>query len=190
MSVYDDANRDPKGWGCGEELAKVETDIDFVRFVKDKNLEFKFVYLTCDVDEEHPAYVSYFDDGSCDISSWNPTKPEGDGWFIGGIYETEEEPVCVWFREIKDIQSYKVDFFINDYNKSIACKGNLDRVGLVSIALIGGAIDDDDIGYWLSTGSLMSGYYKAVPVQHGGTWYYPSKQSVKGSSLMTFIIVD
>ncbi|HBB9211327.1 TPA: hypothetical protein JRS25_004101 [Escherichia coli] len=190
MSVYDDVNRSSDGWYCSEDLAKVETAIDFVRFLKDKNLELKFVYLSCDVDVDHPAYVSYFEEGSCDVSSWNPTKPDGEGWFIGGIYETEEDPVCAWFREIKDIKSYKVDYFVNDYNKSIACKGDLDRIGLVSIALIGGVIDDDDIEYWLTTGILESDYFKAVPMQYGGVWYYPSTQSVKGASLMTFITVD
>lgn len=190
MSVYDDANRDSCGWCCSEELIGIETPIDFVRFVKDKNLEFKFVYLSCDVEEDHPAYISYFDNGGCDVSSWNPSKPDGEGWFIGGIYETEEDPVCAWFREIVDIKSYKADYFVNDYNKSISCKGYFERIGLVSIALMSGVIGDDDVEYWLTTGSHHSGYFKAVPMQHGGTWYYPSKEGVKGASLMTFIIVN
>ncbi len=33
-----------------------------------------------------------------DISAWEPERPEGDGWFIGSIHDTEDGPVCVWMR--------------------------------------------------------------------------------------------
>ncbi|HAV7522859.1 TPA: hypothetical protein JLF52_004231 [Escherichia coli] len=33
-----------------------------------------------------------------DISAWEPERPEGDGWFIGSIHDTEDGPVCVWLR--------------------------------------------------------------------------------------------
>ncbi|EEI9212095.1 hypothetical protein BAB39_001407 [Salmonella enterica subsp. enterica serovar Carrau] len=33
-----------------------------------------------------------------DISTWEPERPEGDGWFIGSIHDTEDGPVCVWLR--------------------------------------------------------------------------------------------
>ncbi|UZV40791.1 hypothetical protein 12Stean4476_00029 [Erwinia phage Stean] len=37
--------------------------------------------------------------GDNDILAWEPEKPEGDGWFIGSIHETDEDcPVCVWLR--------------------------------------------------------------------------------------------
>ncbi|EJV8882870.1 TPA: hypothetical protein KMA24_004557 [Escherichia coli] len=36
-------------------------------------------------------------DGS-DISSWEPERPEGEGWFIGSIHDTEDGSVCVWLR--------------------------------------------------------------------------------------------
>ncbi|HFO5431081.1 TPA: hypothetical protein ACHKAL_003391, partial [Escherichia coli] len=33
-----------------------------------------------------------------DIASWKPERPEGEGWFIGSIHDTEDGPVCVWLR--------------------------------------------------------------------------------------------
>ncbi|EFC5426861.1 hypothetical protein [Escherichia coli] len=33
-----------------------------------------------------------------DIASRKPERPEGEGWFIGSIHDTEDGPVCVWMR--------------------------------------------------------------------------------------------
>ncbi|MBI0992564.1 hypothetical protein HCI46_10105, partial [Escherichia coli] len=33
-----------------------------------------------------------------DIAAWEPERPEGEGWFIGSIHDTEDGPVCVWMR--------------------------------------------------------------------------------------------
>ncbi|GKX40320.1 hypothetical protein SOASR014_40590 [Pectobacterium carotovorum subsp. carotovorum] len=41
---------------------------------------------------------AYFEGGSADISAWQPTKPKGDGWFIGSIHDTEDGPVAVWLK--------------------------------------------------------------------------------------------
>ncbi|ENZ4931634.1 hypothetical protein ACNBFU_005418, partial [Escherichia coli] len=33
-----------------------------------------------------------------DIAAWEPERPEGEGWFVGSIHDTEDGPVCVWLR--------------------------------------------------------------------------------------------
>lgn len=33
-----------------------------------------------------------------DIAAREPEWPEGDGWFIGSIHDTEDGPACVWLR--------------------------------------------------------------------------------------------
>ncbi|ELY5802148.1 hypothetical protein SNN69_001501 [Cronobacter sakazakii] len=38
-----------------------------------------------------------------DISSWEPEKPEGDGWFVGSIHDTEDGAVCIWLRRVAGI---------------------------------------------------------------------------------------
>lgn len=40
-------------------------------------------------------------------NGWDPhiDRPDGDGWFIGSIHDTEEEgPVCIWLRKVPEIQ--------------------------------------------------------------------------------------
>ncbi|EHU9778498.1 hypothetical protein KZ562_005197, partial [Escherichia coli] len=39
-----------------------------------------------------------------DISAWEPERPEGDGWFIGSIHDTEDGPVCIWLRNCEVTQ--------------------------------------------------------------------------------------
>ncbi|WP_149478898.1 hypothetical protein [Escherichia albertii] len=58
------------------------------------------------MEENNLQYVLRFRDEGCadldacdaDISAWEPERPEGDGWFIGLIHDTEDGPVCVWLR--------------------------------------------------------------------------------------------
>ena len=57
----------------------------------DKN-NLQWTIRTMDEDDFNP------DADSPDISVWEPERPEGDGWFIGSIHDTEDGPVCVWLR--------------------------------------------------------------------------------------------
>lgn len=58
------------------------------------------------MEENNLQYVLRFRDEGCtdldacdaDISAWEPERPEGDGWFIGSIHDTEDGLVCVWLR--------------------------------------------------------------------------------------------
>jgi hypothetical protein len=36
-----------------------------------------------------------------DFSMWQPEPPEGDGWFVDSIHDSEDGPVCIWFRNVK-----------------------------------------------------------------------------------------
>jgi hypothetical protein len=38
----------------------------------------------------------------CDISAWQPESPEGEGWFVGSIHDTEDGAVCIWLRASRD----------------------------------------------------------------------------------------
>lgn len=39
------------------------------------------------------------DAAGSDIAAWEPERPEGEGWFVGSIHDTEDGPVCIWLRE-------------------------------------------------------------------------------------------
>ncbi|HCO3755925.1 TPA: hypothetical protein ACNTUM_000667 [Escherichia coli] len=70
---------------------------EFNAFCEKHGIESTMVELECDDNEE--VKKSYFEDGNPDISKWQPSRPEGDGWFIGSIHDTEDGAVCVWFRK-------------------------------------------------------------------------------------------
>lgn len=38
-----------------------------------------------------------------DFSGWEPEKPEGDGWFVGYIHDTESDGVCIWLRHREEV---------------------------------------------------------------------------------------
>lgn len=80
-------------FGGREIISKAE----FVEFCDKNSIESTIVELECDDDEE--VNKSYFEDGNPDISKWEPSKPDGDGWFIGSIHDTDDGPICVWFRK-------------------------------------------------------------------------------------------
>lgn len=58
-----------------------------------------------DEDESHPVYQSYFEaaDPDGNFSAWEPTPPEGDGWFLLAIGDTEDGPQA-WFVRREDAQ--------------------------------------------------------------------------------------
>lgn len=71
----------------GREYISVD---EFNTWLGENNLQWKVIYR----DEEDTDLTV---DGY-DISSWQPEVPEGDGWFVGSIYSTEDGAVCIWLR--------------------------------------------------------------------------------------------
>lgn len=69
---------------------------EFRSFCEKHNIESTVVEM--ESDNNQTIIDSYFEDGNPNISGWEPSKPEGDGWFIGSIHDTEDGPLCVWFR--------------------------------------------------------------------------------------------
>ncbi|EAZ4510980.1 hypothetical protein CAM24_19445 [Salmonella enterica] len=63
---------------------------DFNTWLDKNGLEWKVSYRD---DEEIDTDVDW-----CDISAWQPEAPEGDGWFVGSIHDTENGAVCIWLR--------------------------------------------------------------------------------------------
>lgn len=63
---------------------------EFSAWVKSHGLEWAVRY----------CYEDDFDldsDGA-DISAWKPECPDGEGWFVGSIHDTEDGAVCIWLR--------------------------------------------------------------------------------------------
>ncbi|EAM9260163.1 hypothetical protein DTU76_07150 [Salmonella enterica subsp. enterica serovar Urbana] len=66
---------------------------EFNAWLEANGLEWKVSYLD---DEEIDPDV----DG-CDISTWQPDPPAGNGWFVGSIHDTENGAVCIWLRNVQ-----------------------------------------------------------------------------------------
>ncbi|HEY3616904.1 MAG TPA: hypothetical protein VGK96_08835 [Candidatus Sulfotelmatobacter sp.] len=56
-------------------------------------------YALCWMENEaSPACMAAYNAGDNDISRWQPSRPAGDGWFIGSVHDSEDGPLCVWLR--------------------------------------------------------------------------------------------
>lgn len=49
-------------------------------------------------DEDTPFHEMYFEGNAADLSEWELRQPEGEGWFIGSLFDTEDGPYCIWLR--------------------------------------------------------------------------------------------
>lgn len=49
-------------------------------------------------DDDHPAYINYYDLGGTDISEWECSAPAGEGWHTFSIHDSEDGPCWVWAR--------------------------------------------------------------------------------------------
>lgn len=61
---------------------------------------------------EHSVILLYEDAEAAEISEryfyvgggvadWQPARPDGDGWFVASIYDTEDGPACIWLRKLE-----------------------------------------------------------------------------------------
>ncbi|EPW8795990.1 hypothetical protein ACWQOS_000818 [Morganella morganii] len=95
---YIKPERDPDGYWVHPGVPCLESDQEIERWCDENNLEHQVVYCCNDIDNFHPLWFSYFEEGDPNISAWEPKKPDGDGWFIAWIAGNEDGPVCMWVR--------------------------------------------------------------------------------------------
>lgn len=62
-------------------------------WLTENNVVMKRGYMSemCRVDEYGPD--------NDDVRDWNPSEPEGEGWFLAAIYDHEDGPQCIWLRD-------------------------------------------------------------------------------------------
>jgi hypothetical protein len=61
-------------------------------------VETRTVMMEEDLDGD--TFEEWVELGDIDISLWNPSRPDGDGWFVLVIDDTEDGPRCIWGREL------------------------------------------------------------------------------------------
>ena len=94
-----EVQRDNDGWWTHPDMPEVETSEQFNAWQEQQGFQLCIVMLDGDNGEgSEEVYKTYFDGAVADCSAWQPSKPDGDGWFIVSIHDTEDGPVCLWVR--------------------------------------------------------------------------------------------
>ena len=76
-----------------------EVDVEKSKaWVAQQGLEVVRVELETDASED--IAERYFESGDPDCSYWEPSKPDGEGWFCLAIYDTNDGPSCWWGRRV------------------------------------------------------------------------------------------
>lgn len=104
-----DVVRDDDGWFCHPQYfsepewedPESMTLEQFEKYVAERGVETAITSLESDDPEANDRYC---EDGQVDCSAWEPSKPDGEGWFMLSIHDTEDGPICVWGRRRKDPQ--------------------------------------------------------------------------------------
>ena len=50
------------------------------------------------MDNDVPEHMSVRFGKTGDCSDWQPSRPPGEGWFMGSIHDTDDGAVCIWLR--------------------------------------------------------------------------------------------
>ena len=95
-----EVTRDENGFWAHPDLPNFDESIEaFEQWGADNQLQFSATYFEHDAPEE--LCDEWFGNGIPDCSAWEPTNPEGDGWFMLGIWDTDDGPVCSWARYVE-----------------------------------------------------------------------------------------
>lgn len=94
------ARRDDDGWYCHPGLPDFDEDLQaYKAWLLAQGLETCFESLESE-DDNHPAYVAYYDESACHVRDWTCELPAGEGWFILSIHDSEDGPQWVWARRV------------------------------------------------------------------------------------------
>lgn len=87
--------RDEEGYWVHPALCGLEADVPFTDGPAVVGMEWRFVRLDRDNDT---IAGRYFESNDPDVSDWTPTPPEGEGWMLIAIYDTETVPCAAFAR--------------------------------------------------------------------------------------------
>lgn len=94
-----EVTRDEDGYWLHPDFPHFEEEIttsEWQNYLDQNKLQSKFVDMEGDAPDE--VADGYFETGNPDCSAWAPTMPDGDDWFLFGIWDTEDGPTSCWVR--------------------------------------------------------------------------------------------
>jgi hypothetical protein len=76
----------------------------------------------CEVGSRAKETAAYWLGGGTDVSAWQPQAPEGDGWTLSAVLESEEGPIAVFARPgqhgVLDGKAYAAEFLLGSLIKA------------------------------------------------------------------------
>ncbi|MCT8866268.1 hypothetical protein [Shewanella xiamenensis] len=72
-----------------EVISKWQEEMDFTLVIN---------HMDCEITEDHPALVHYFEDGDAGFGEWCPEAPSENAILLS-IHDTEDGPVAWWAVE-------------------------------------------------------------------------------------------
>lgn len=107
MFQPEEVERDKYGFWYHSALKESQEE-DITKVEGAEGMEFKFVSFESDASDELQGLYERgstlnVNDTSADgwvdaVRAWEPTKPEGDGWFLFAIYDTDDGPHACFTR--------------------------------------------------------------------------------------------
>ncbi|WP_405126733.1 hypothetical protein [Ralstonia pseudosolanacearum] len=113
--------RDAEGWLTHPALPAVDEDVNCRQLLEAFGIETFMRDMETDADEA--TVKRYFTDGHPDCSDWTPTPPEGDGWRLLEIFDTEDGPHALFGRAAQPGASdaNPVESIDAEMRRAIAC---------------------------------------------------------------------
>ncbi|AYQ38297.1 MULTISPECIES: hypothetical protein [Burkholderia cepacia complex] len=91
--------RDQHGMLSHPEIPYLDEDVNYQTFFAAFGIESAFVCMETDIDGD--AYDRYVESNDPSVSFWTPSAPDGEGWLLLEIYDTDDGPVALYVREKK-----------------------------------------------------------------------------------------
>lgn len=149
--------RDENGYWCSRALPHCDEDVDYAKLLSAFGLETRIVDAESQM--EIDAYEAMCEAGGC--IAWTPLPPDGEGWVMVSLHDTEDGAVAFYVRPI--------------WERAAAPHEPLKRIAeqverlLLSATTFGGEIVE---GYVIKTGALHqiigilagAGHYVEVPL--------------------------
>lgn len=99
--------RDSGGWWSHPDyipnLEEGALRVEFDVWLEVNGVECVARLMEDDVEPDSPVAQAW-ENGDADCSAWTPKPPEGEGWFLVSIHDTEDGPSAVWLRKLPDAQ--------------------------------------------------------------------------------------
>ncbi|QWA09828.1 hypothetical protein GTU79_21345 [Sodalis ligni] len=113
--------RDENGWWSHPDyIPDLEEDalrVEFEVWLEVNGVECSARLMEDDVEPDSPVAQAW-ENGDADCSIWNPKPPEGEGWFLVSVHDTEDGPSAVWLRKLPDAQpTTPYDALVRFYRK-------------------------------------------------------------------------